>query len=405
MNWQPSNFLKEAKAKLLFNLQKRYALPKSRYISKSISVGTATNRSEINLYEQYEAMMAKKQINFQLKTVKLYENLIPLLQLAQITSYHGRSRLIEWMASYSDTFNRQDSPLRKYFFINFPYATDNTEWFKNCVTELKAQVSMRWNAIYNFLKNNRQMFNDLFQKVENTERNSRRGRENEIVIPPYLRQNKAFLDLLATQSAESSFLDNDNSATDTPFPDRSQNAVRECFLQRIEEQFKQSCEITEEILTMDAVSKDYIEGLEYDCLEPYVLIKKVETFFYNLDLFETVADIRNKKSHKQMFKTDVYDKSVAFWSSVYFAKGAFRELALICMLIHCIPITTVDVERTFKTAKRVDGKEGPLGTEKKEKETILCENFSKDFVRDEVWENEVKNISLDLLSKEQTNDL
>ena len=64
------------------------------------------------------------------------------------------------------------------------------------------------------------------------------------------------------------------------------------------------------------------------------------------------------------------------------------------MIIHAIPITSVDVERSFKTAKRVDRKEGPLGPRKKEMETILCENFSRDYIPDYHWQTPLKNIAL-----------
>ena len=70
------------------------------------------------------------------------------------------------------------------------------------------------------------------------------------------------------------------------------------------------------------------------------------------------------------------------------------------MMIHSIPPTSVDVERSFKTAKQVERKSGPLGPEKKAVETILCENFHKQYVPDEIWETaSKKNISLENLKQ------
>lgn len=315
------------------------------------------------------------------------------------------------MDSLSDDMNQETNCFRNWFFIDFPYATDSMEWFTGCVKELKAQASMRWVPIYDFLKKNKTMFPDLFKRVEDTQRKkSRKARPGETSIPAHLRKNKKFLDELGTQtSAQSSSSANENSAAEnTLFLDRSDNVtqiIQGYFLERIEKQFKESCEITEDIDSLRAVNNGYVDSdYRVDLFPNYIVPKSVETFFLSavMEKYETVANIRNRKSHRQMFKTDVYDKSVAFWSDVYFASRDYRELALICMLIHSIPITTVDVERTFKTAKKVDGKQGPLGTEKKEKETILCENFSRDFVKDEVWEKEAENISLKLLMQKDS---
>lgn len=64
-------------------------------------------------------------------------------------------------------------------------------------------------------------------------------------------------------------------------------------------------------------------------------------------------------------------------------------------------MSKTDVERSFKTAKQVDRTVGRLGPEKKAVETILCQNFHKQFVPDEIWEAASKNISLEYLKQVQ----
>ena len=413
----PNKFLKEAKAKLLFNFEKRYSLDRASYFSFTRVYNKA-------LYDVFADKYEKKEVKFQ--NIDLFQRLTPLLHLANLTSFDSRAKISSWVEHQEEeAYNINNklgiirSECRDVFFKDYPFAESSMLWYANCHKELVDQVEMRWDFILPFLKNNKETFQPLFREVNAQQRSTKSNHGNaklSFSLPRHLQKKAVDLTENIVERSQSSNRNQgsaSNNRESTGGGEDENRNVKKNFLKRIKKSFDECCQITKTLSVDDAISLEFIEDdndneliddfrtgakffIEVKVCPIYGGRSGINKIFNSecIAKYEAESSLRKTEPYNILNKTEIYNKSVAFWSDVYY-KTDHKELALILMMIHSIPPTSVDVERSFKTAKQVERKSGPLGPEKKAVETILCENFHNQYVPDKIWETaSKKNISL-----------
>jgi len=129
--------------------------------------------------------------------------------------------------------------------------------------------------------------------------------------------------------------------------------MKDIYLERVKDQFSQCCQF------FRVVTNEH-DG-DVQCTNTLFLEQYFELIFdiHNLNTLRTETDEKE-------------NMSIAFWSKVFFLRPYYRELSLFLIIIHSIPPTTVDVERIFKTTKKLENEgRASLAGSTKEMLTVL----------------------------------
>lgn len=129
--------------------------------------------------------------------------------------------------------------------------------------------------------------------------------------------------------------------------------MMEVYLDRVKDQFSRCCQFFRAL-------RDEFTG-EIKCTPTLFLPKH----------FDIISD-DNSLTILENQTGDNENKTVAFWTKTFDSRPCFRELCLLLILIHSIPPTTVDVERIFKTTKKLENEgRASLSGSTKEMLTVL----------------------------------